>query len=77
MANGTHTLDVWGDFACFTRPEMKVEIFSYPVIKGLLKFLFPLVACLKMTVFVNNGRGRNPHGEAQKRFPKRRRLVCL
>ena len=26
-----HTLEVWGDFACFTRPEMKVERFSYPV----------------------------------------------
>jgi CRISPR-associated protein Cas5d len=25
-----HTLRVWGDFACFTRPEMKVERFSYP-----------------------------------------------
>ncbi|MCX5999798.1 MAG: type I-C CRISPR-associated protein Cas5c [Chloroflexi bacterium] len=25
-------LEVWGDFACFTRPEMKVERFSYPVI---------------------------------------------
>jgi len=24
-------LDVWGDFACFTRPELKVERFSYPV----------------------------------------------
>ncbi|WP_295447730.1 type I-C CRISPR-associated protein Cas5c [uncultured Thiodictyon sp.] len=32
MANGTHTIEVWGDFACFTRPEMKVERFSYPVI---------------------------------------------
>ena len=32
MANGTHTLEVWGDFACFTRPEMKVERFSYLVI---------------------------------------------
>lgn len=31
MANGTHTLEVWGDLACFTRPEMKVERFSYPV----------------------------------------------
>jgi CRISPR-associated protein Cas5d len=28
----THMLEVWGDFACFTRPEMKVERFSYPVI---------------------------------------------
>lgn len=32
MSNGTHTLEVWGDLACFTRPEMKVERFSYPVI---------------------------------------------
>lgn len=32
MPNGIHTLEVWGDFACFTRPEMKVERFSYPVI---------------------------------------------
>jgi len=32
MTNGTHTLEVWGDLACFTRPEMKVERFSYPVI---------------------------------------------
>ena len=28
----TFTLEVWGDFACFTRPEFKVERFSYPVI---------------------------------------------
>jgi len=28
----THILEVWGDFACFTRPEMKVERYSYPVI---------------------------------------------
>lgn len=32
MPNDTHTLEVWGDLACFTRPEMKVERFSYPVI---------------------------------------------
>lgn len=25
-------LEVWGEFACFTRPELKVERFSYPVI---------------------------------------------
>ncbi|SMC05800.1 CRISPR-associated protein Cas5d [Sulfobacillus thermosulfidooxidans DSM 9293] len=25
-------LEIWGDFACFTRPELKVERFSYPVI---------------------------------------------
>lgn len=24
------TVDVWGDFACFTRPESKVERLSYP-----------------------------------------------
>ena len=32
MSKKTHTLEVWGDLACFTRPEMKVERFSYPVI---------------------------------------------
>jgi CRISPR-associated protein Cas5d len=26
-----HTLDVWGDFACFSRPELSVERWSYPV----------------------------------------------
>lgn len=25
-----HNLEVWGDFACFSRPEMKVERYSYP-----------------------------------------------
>jgi len=28
----THCLEVRGDFACFTRPEMKVERVSYDVI---------------------------------------------
>jgi len=32
VSKRTHTIEVWGDFACFTRPEMKVERFSYPVI---------------------------------------------
>ncbi|MDR3557593.1 MAG: type I-C CRISPR-associated protein Cas5c [Syntrophobacteraceae bacterium] len=32
MSNKNHILEVWGEFACFTRPEMKVERFSYPVI---------------------------------------------
>ena len=27
----TIVVEVWGDFACFTRPETKVERFSYPV----------------------------------------------
>lgn len=27
-----HRLKIWGDFACFTRPEMKVERVSYDVI---------------------------------------------
>jgi len=26
-----HDFDVWGDFACFSRPEMKVERWSYPL----------------------------------------------
>jgi len=27
----THVLEVWGDFACYSRPELKVERFSYPL----------------------------------------------
>jgi CRISPR-associated protein Cas5d len=39
------TLRVWGDFACFTRPEMKVERVSYPVLtpsaaRGILEAVF-------------------------------------
>lgn len=32
MRGKTHCLEVRGDFACFTRPEMKVERYSYPII---------------------------------------------
>ena len=36
---------LWGDFACFTRPEMKVERVSYPVMtpsaaRGVLESIF-------------------------------------
>ncbi|HOY65790.1 MAG TPA: type I-C CRISPR-associated protein Cas5c [Candidatus Ozemobacteraceae bacterium] len=38
-------LRVWGDFACFTRPEMKVERVSYPIMtpsaaRGILESIF-------------------------------------
>jgi CRISPR-associated protein Cas5d len=38
-------LKVWGDYACFTRPEMKVERFSYDVItpsaaRGILEAIY-------------------------------------
>ncbi|MBF6598901.1 MAG: type I-C CRISPR-associated protein Cas5 [Dehalococcoidia bacterium] len=38
-------MEVWGDFACFTRPEMKVERVSYPVMtpsaaRGVLEAVF-------------------------------------
>ena len=44
MRGKTHCLEVWGEFACFTRPEMKVERYSYPVItpsaaRGILRVL--------------------------------------
>ena len=47
-------LEVWGDFACFTRPELKVERFSYPVItpsaaRGVLEALF-WHNCLKWVI---------------------------
>jgi CRISPR-associated protein Cas5d len=32
MKGQTHVLTVWGDLACFTRPESKVERYSYPLI---------------------------------------------
>lgn len=32
MVKRRFVLEVWGDLACFTRPELKVERFSYPVI---------------------------------------------
>jgi CRISPR-associated protein Cas5d len=32
MSKKIHCLEVWGDFACFSRPEMKVERYSYPII---------------------------------------------
>lgn len=32
MSAKDQALDVWGELACFSRPEMKVERFSYPVI---------------------------------------------
>ena len=32
MNNFGFCLEVWGDYACFTRPEMKVERVSYDVI---------------------------------------------
>jgi len=28
----SHCLETWGDLACFSRPEMKVERYSYPII---------------------------------------------
>lgn len=39
------TIRVWGDFACFTRPEMKVERVSYPVMtpsaaRGILEAIY-------------------------------------
>ncbi len=30
IANHVHVVEVWGDFACISRPELKVERWSYP-----------------------------------------------
>lgn len=43
--NNRITIRVWGDFACFTRPEMKVERVSYPVMtpsaaRGILEAIY-------------------------------------
>jgi CRISPR-associated protein Cas5d len=39
-------LEVWGEFACFTRPEFKVERFSYPVITpSAARAIFDAIYC--------------------------------
>lgn len=43
--NNLVTIRVWGDFACFTRPEMKVERVSYPLptpsaARGILEAIY-------------------------------------
>lgn len=45
MKNNLISIRVWGDFACFTRQEMKVERVSYPVItpsaaRGILEAIY-------------------------------------
>jgi CRISPR-associated protein Cas5d len=45
MSDNLITIRVWGDYACFTRPEMKVERVSYPVMtpsaaRGVLEAIF-------------------------------------
>ena len=45
MSSHMVNLRVWGDFACFTRPEMKVERVSYPICtpsaaRGILEAVF-------------------------------------
>ncbi len=40
-----HCVEVWGDFACFSRPEMKVERFSYPcptpsAVRGIFEAIY-------------------------------------
>ena len=45
VRDGPLEVEVWADFACFTRPEMKVERVSYPVMtpsaaRGVLEAIF-------------------------------------
>lgn len=42
----TQVLKVWGELACFTRPELKVERFSYPVITpSAARGIFDAIYC--------------------------------
>jgi len=46
MNSKDQVLEVWGDFACFTRPELKVERFSYPVITpSAARAIFDAIYC--------------------------------
>lgn len=64
MSNNLVTVRVWGDRACFTRPEMKVERVSYPVMtpsaaRGILEAIFwePQICYLIDTIrIVKRGR---------------------
>lgn len=39
-------LEVWGDFACFSRPELKVERFSYPIMTpSAARGIFDAIYC--------------------------------
>ncbi|MGI5838982.1 MAG: type I-C CRISPR-associated protein Cas5c [bacterium] len=45
MSDKQFVLEIWGDLACFSRPELKVERFSYPVItpsaaRGILDAIY-------------------------------------
>ena len=64
MKNNHLHLRVWGDWACFTRPEMKVERVSYPVMtpsaaRGILEAVFwePQVCyCIAAIRLIRRGR---------------------
>jgi len=46
MKPESQSLLVWGEFACFSRPELKVERFSYPVITpGAARGIFDAIYC--------------------------------
>lgn len=46
MKPKNQVLEVWGDYACFSRPEMKVERFSYPVVTpSAARGIFDAIYC--------------------------------
>ena len=46
MKSKPQILEVWGDFACFSRPELKVERFSYPIITpSAARGIFDAIYC--------------------------------
>jgi CRISPR-associated protein Cas5d len=62
--NDRVAIRVWGDYACFTRPEMKVERVSYPIItpsaaRGVLEAIFwepQMCYAIDQIVVVKKGR---------------------
>jgi CRISPR-associated protein Cas5d len=46
MSPKEQVLEVWGELACFSRPEMKVERFSYPIITpSAARGIFDAIYC--------------------------------
>lgn len=46
MTKNVHAIEVWGPFACFSRPETKAERFSYPAITpSAARGIFDAIYC--------------------------------
>ena len=67
-----HVLEVWGDFACFLTPEMKVERYSYPcptpsAARGIFEAIY-----FKPEFYLASDTNRNPQAPFADRVATKR-----